>query len=115
MNPTTDSFLSWMRLYHIFGGLWITQFVIACQHVTIAGAVSTWYFTREKSFLRFPILVGLKNLIRYHLGSVAFGSFIIALIKFIRMIMAYVEKKIKASDSCFPTISLRSFSCAFQI
>ena len=42
----TDQFLSWMRLYHIFGGLWITQFVVACQHVTIAGAVSTWYFTR---------------------------------------------------------------------
>ena len=39
-------------MYHIFGGLWITQFVIACQHVTIAGAVSTWYFTREKSYLR---------------------------------------------------------------
>jgi len=101
-----DQFLSWMRLYHIFGGFWITQFVIACQHVTIAGAVSTWYFTREKSSLRFPILVGLKNLIRYHLGSVAFGSFIIALIKFIRMIMAYVEKKIKKQQGLGPAKQL---------
>jgi solute carrier family 44 protein 1 (choline transporter-like protein) len=41
-----DHFQFWMRLYHVFGGLWITQFIIACQHVTIAGAVSSWYFTR---------------------------------------------------------------------
>ncbi len=41
-----DHFLFYMRIYHIFGGLWITQFIIACQHVTIAGAVSSWYFTR---------------------------------------------------------------------
>ena len=35
------------------------------------------------------------NLFRYHLGTVAFGSFIIALIQFIRMILHYIEKKLK--------------------
>jgi hypothetical protein len=41
-----------------------------------------------------PIGSSLWRLIRYHLGSVAFGSFIIALIQLIRMIMQYVEKKL---------------------
>lgn len=31
-----------------------------------------------------PVLAALKNTIVYHMGSVAFGSFIIAVIQFIR-------------------------------
>ena len=45
-----DSFLFWMRFYHLFGLLWIAQFVIACQHMIIAGAVAGWYFSRYSAF-----------------------------------------------------------------
>ena len=45
-----DSFLFWMRFYHLFGLLWIAQFVIACQHMIIAGAVAGWYFSRYSVF-----------------------------------------------------------------
>ncbi|RXG57257.1 Choline transporter-like protein 3 [Armadillidium vulgare] len=41
-----DKVISGMRVYHVFGFLWVTQFVMACQSVTIAGAVGTWYFRR---------------------------------------------------------------------
>ena len=41
-----DYFLLGMRWYHLFGLLWITQFVIACQHVVIAGAIAGWYFAK---------------------------------------------------------------------
>jgi hypothetical protein len=42
----------------------------------------------------------LKNsvccrLVRYHLGTVAFGSFIIALVQLIRLIMHYIESRVK--------------------
>ena len=50
---------------------------------------------REKSGLHCLVLQSLWRLVRYHLGTVAFGSFIIALIQFIRMIMHYIEKKLK--------------------
>ena len=33
-----------------------------------------------------------RNVFRYHLGSLAFGSFIIAVIQFIRYLMKYYEK-----------------------
>lgn len=52
--------------------------------------------------LRFPIITGLSNLVRYHLGSVAFGSFIIALIKFIRLIIKYLERKLKQQEGLGP-------------
>jgi uncharacterized membrane protein len=35
------------------------------------------------------------RLVRYHLGTVAFGSFIIALVQLIRLIMHYVESRVK--------------------
>ena len=54
---------------------------------------------RTKSSLGFPIFKSLVRLIRYHLGSVAFGSFLVALIQFIRIIMKYVERRIKKYDS----------------
>ena len=50
---------------------------------------------REKSGLHCLVLQSWWRLVRYHLGTVAFGSFIIALIQFIRMIMHYIEKKLK--------------------
>ena len=39
-------FWTWIRLYHLFGLLWLANFIIACQHVVIAGAVAGWYFVR---------------------------------------------------------------------
>ena len=41
------------------------------------------------------MLSSLHNAVWYHLGSVAFGSFIIAVFEFVRAIMKYVEAKCK--------------------
>lgn len=41
-----DGAMKLARWYNILALLWCTQFVIACQHIVIAGAVATWYFTR---------------------------------------------------------------------
>ena len=49
---------------------------------------------RDKSDLKLPVATSFWRLVRYHLGSVAFGSFIIALVQLIRIIMQYVERKL---------------------
>ena len=54
---------------------------------------------REKSGLHFLIVQSCWRLVRYHLGTVAFGSFLVALIQFIRMIMKYVEKKLQQNGT----------------
>ena len=98
-------FWFWIRLYHLFGLLWLANFIVACQHMVIAGAVAGWYFTRDKSDLKLPILASFKRLVIYHLGSVAFGSFIIALVQLVRMILAYIERKLaKRTNSCGPLL-----------
>lgn len=34
------------RWYNVLALFWMSQFVIGCQHMVIAGAVATWFFTR---------------------------------------------------------------------
>lgn len=70
-----------MWWYHLLGLFWVSQFIVGCQHVAIAGVVSAWYFARDKRHLGNPVLRSIWNVIRYHLGSVAFGSFIVALVQ----------------------------------
>ena len=38
--------LQYMVWYHVVGLIWISEFILACQQMTIAGAVVTYYFTR---------------------------------------------------------------------
>jgi solute carrier family 44 protein 1 (choline transporter-like protein) len=52
------------------------------------------YYSRDKERkLGCPIARSTGRLIRYHLGSVAFGSFIIALVMLARLILAYIQRK----------------------
>ncbi|XP_067121136.1 choline transporter-like protein 1 [Centruroides vittatus] len=99
VNYRLNTFFQAMRWYHLFAIFWLTQFIISCQHVVIAGAVATWFFTRDKSKLGSPILTSTKNVVRYHLGSIALGSLIIAIIKLIRFIMKQVERQLKKQDN----------------
>ncbi|XP_055632334.1 choline transporter-like protein 1 [Toxorhynchites rutilus septentrionalis] len=79
-----DSTMLFTRWYNLLAFFWFCQFIIGCQHMVIAGAVACWFFTRNKSRLKNPIAKSFGNLLRYHMGTVAFGSFIIALVQFLR-------------------------------
>lgn len=94
-----DTAMKITRWYNLFGLFWFTQFCISCQHMVIAGAVATWFFTRNKNSVDSPILTSFSNLVRYHLGSVAFGSFLIALIQFIRAILKLIKKQVSGSQN----------------
>ncbi|KAF0699844.1 Aste57867_9620 [Aphanomyces stellatus] len=87
-----------MIAYHLFGFLWTNQLIQAVSMTTIAGAVCKYYWSRDKSVAemgRFPILAAFKNCFRYHFGSLAVGSFIIALVQFIRMVLMYIDHQTK--------------------
>ncbi|GFQ87784.1 choline transporter-like protein 1 [Trichonephila clavata] len=87
-----ETFFQVMRWLLLFGFLWLAQFVMACQNFVVAGAVVTWYFTRDKHKLSSPIWRSLCMLICYHLGSIAFGSLIIAIMKAIRALFRLLQK-----------------------
>jgi solute carrier family 44 (choline transporter-like protein), member 1 len=86
-----DGVISATRWVNLFAFLWFIQFIYGCQDFIIAGAVSKWFFTRNKSKLNLPIVTTFAHLIRYHLGSISFGSILIAAVQFVRAFLKWVE------------------------
>lgn len=85
-----------MLWFHLVGLVWVTQFLLACQQMTVAGAVVTYYFSRDKSRLpATPILSSMLRLLRFHLGTVAKGSFIITLVKVPRLLLLYLHNQLR--------------------
>lgn len=104
--------LQYMWWYHVVGLIWISEFILACQQMTVAGAVVTYYFTRDKRNLPFtPILASVNRLIRYHLGTVAKGSFIITLVKIPRMVLMYIHSQLKGKENACARCMLKSCIC----
>ncbi|KAL7012087.1 hypothetical protein ACKWTF_014619 [Chironomus riparius] len=88
------------HILNTIGFIWFTQFIFGCQHFIIAGTVSKWYFSRDKSKLDSPICSSFRQLTRFHLGSICLGSMLITLVKILKMIVNAIKKSIeKDSES----------------
>lgn len=89
---------SWVRYmwwYAVIAFLWNCEFILGCQQLVIAGAVSSWYFCRDRSNLPCPVGRSIRRLFCYHMGTVALGSFLITLLQIPRIILAYISAKLK--------------------
>lgn len=63
-----------------------------------------------------PTLLPLSVwLISFHSGSLAFGALIIAIIQMIRIIIAYIQKKLKGKTGRIARILLCIFQCCFWL
>ncbi|RHY10575.1 hypothetical protein DYB36_001753 [Aphanomyces astaci] len=130
-----DNVLNYLLAYHVFGFLWTAQFLQAVGYTTMAGAVCEYYWTLNKSVRRsvfavfwmvctnvecpwqtmgrVPILRSFYRTLRYHLGSMAFGSLIIAIIQFIRLVLEYVDQKLKTAQkgNTMVKVAMCAFKC----
>jgi len=98
---------------HCFGALWNIQFLIYFGYLTIAMAVAQWYFTpqaRRKS-LDSPILSAVCCALRFHVGTVAFGALVIALVRSVRAVLTYVGKKASSQN---PNALQKCVFCCIQ-
>ncbi|KXZ75648.1 choline transporter-like protein 1 [Tribolium castaneum] len=66
---------------------YVARFFAGINYMVISGSVSSWFFTRNKEYLGSPILTSVSNTFKYHLGTVAFGSFLMLLFGFVKMII----------------------------
>ncbi|KAI9332914.1 plasma-membrane choline transporter-domain-containing protein [Zopfochytrium polystomum] len=80
-------------IYHILGSFWGLCFLQGVNQLTIAGAFASYYWTMDKSNLPpRPVTRSLYRTVRYHLGSVALGSLLIAVVQTIR-VLTWVSAK----------------------
>ncbi|XP_050670773.1 choline transporter-like 1 isoform X2 [Leptidea sinapis] len=91
-DPMWVQSMWWMCLICL---VWGSEFILGCQQMTIAGAVSHWYFRGQNAHSS-PVLYSIGKLLKYHLGSVAKGSFLITLFKIPRLILTYLHAKLSA-------------------
>lgn len=90
-----NGIINFSRWFNLFVMLWMVQFIYGCQSMTMAGAVSKWYFTRNKAMLNSPLWNSFRNTILYHLGTISLGSLIIALIQMLRILVRLFRRYIR--------------------
>jgi hypothetical protein len=62
----------------------VAQFIIALGQIVVAMAVSTWYFTRDKSTINSStVYSSIKMASWYHAGTAAFGTYTISMCVYI--------------------------------
>ena len=108
LNATTvfeyNASMEQMLAFHFFGLLWSQSFLNAVVICTTAGAVSKWYWCQDHRHWgshhrpghedeHWVVFHSFRRAMRYHAGSLAFGSFIIAVVQMMRFALAYVERQ----------------------
>jgi len=97
-----------LHAYNFFMFLWTANFILAWGFFIMAMVVICWYFSatgveidqedhgveggRTKTTPAGTLCRAVCVSIRYHLGTLLFGSLLIAIIQFIRAVMLYIEK-----------------------
>ncbi|XP_007934317.1 choline transporter-like protein 3 [Orycteropus afer afer] len=106
--------IRYMWWYHLIGLIWTSEFILACQQMTITGAVVTCYFNRNKNDPPVhPILSSLSVLCCYHQGTVIKGSFLITVVRIPRTILVYVYNILKEKRNAWSTCVFRCCFCCF--
>ncbi|XP_038209428.1 choline transporter-like 2 isoform X2 [Zerene cesonia] len=110
-NPTNVIFL---HLVNLLGFFWTMFFISGIADMMLASTFSTWYWTFHKRDLPFFTLTsGIYRTLRYHLGTVAFGALIIAIVRVIRVILEYIDHKVKKFDNPISRCILCCCKCFF--
>ena len=99
-------------LYMLFSWFWTSQFIVAVGQITIALAVVAWYFTHNKEKIgNGTVWWSMKTIGRYHMGTAAFGSLIIAIIKTIRAVLLYIQKKARNTKNKALEVVVAAIGC----
>jgi choline transporter-like protein 2/4/5 len=97
------------QIFNLFMVMWTTGLINAISFTTMAGAFCRWYWSRGDERMResFPICRSYGRVMQYHFGSMAVGSFILALIRLVRYLLMYLERKTRnaqQNSSCIKSM-----------
>eukprot|EP01129_Flabellula_baltica_P015497 TRINITY_DN791_c0_g1_i1.p1 TRINITY_DN791_c0_g1~~TRINITY_DN791_c0_g1_i1.p1 ORF type:complete len:636 (-),score=70.16 TRINITY_DN791_c0_g1_i1:19-1926(-) len=111
----SDNLIKVSGALHVFAFLWSTNFILAINQTVIAGAIADWYYSyRGKKQKKNPIWRSLWRTIGYSLGSLAFGSLIIAIVQFIRIFLKYIKTHLAGKDNRFTQCLYEALECCME-
>jgi len=98
--------------FMLFGYFWTAEFIMAAGQMITAMCLCCYYFTRDKSRIgNLTVPWGTWLVIRYHLGTIAFGSCVVAIVRLIRAYITYLEKYAGGGNTRLKKLVLRCLQC----
>uniref|UniRef100_A0A8C2LUH2 Choline transporter-like protein n=1 Tax=Cricetulus griseus TaxID=10029 RepID=A0A8C2LUH2_CRIGR len=89
------------QIYNLFALLWLVNFVIALGQCTLAGAFASYYWAMRKpeDIPKCPLFIAFGRAVRYHTGSLALGSLILASVQVFKVIIEYMSYRLKKTQN----------------
>ena len=107
-----NSNTKYAALYMIFSWFWSSQFIVAVGQLVVALSISLWYFNRSRNLVKNSTFFRALWLVSFrHLGTAAFGSLIIAIVKTVRAILTYIQKRCTKSKLRIAVVILSVLKC----
>uniref|UniRef100_A0A452DSN2 Choline transporter-like protein n=1 Tax=Capra hircus TaxID=9925 RepID=A0A452DSN2_CAPHI len=104
-----------LQIFNVFMFFWLANFVLALGQVTLAGAFASYYWAMNKpdDLPAFPLFSAFGRALRYHTGSLAFGSLLLAVVQVIRVMLEYLDQRLKAAENKFAKFLMSCLKCCF--
>ncbi|XP_016838651.1 choline transporter-like protein 2 [Nasonia vitripennis] len=114
-HDETPTHIYLLLVIHIFGYFWLCGFITGFTRMTLSGSFATWYWTIQKAYVpKFTILQCMGTTARYHLGTIAFGSLIIAICQLINALLSYARDKLQSRGNVFACLCFGWYQYLFQ-
>lgn len=110
----SSNVITYLHIFNVFGFFWALFFVSGLADMILASTFATWYWTfRKKDVPFFTVTQSMLRTLRFHLGTIAFGSLIIAICTMIRVMLEYIDSKLKKYENPFTKAVLCCCKCFF--
>lgn len=108
-----NDWANYLQGFNLFMFFWLLAFTMGMGQIVLAGTFASWYWAWEKpkDIPAFPVAASLWRTLRYHIGTVAFGSLLIAIVWMIRAFLEYVQHKMKDSANCCAKFCICMLRC----
>uniref|UniRef100_A0A8C5HGV0 Choline transporter-like protein n=1 Tax=Gouania willdenowi TaxID=441366 RepID=A0A8C5HGV0_GOUWI len=94
---------------------WSCSFSLALQDITLSGSFSSFYWTHKKppDVATYALLRSLHTALRFHCGSLAFGALIISVVQLLRILLEFMEQKLRGVNNGLSRFLLCCLRCCF--
>ncbi|XP_040910970.1 choline transporter-like protein 5-A isoform X3 [Toxotes jaculatrix] len=108
-------YLFLLQLSNLLVFFWLVNFSLALEQCTLAGAFASYYWAKRKpqDIPPCPLFSSFSRAIRYHTGSLAFGALILSVVQLLRVILEYLEQKLKGLDNSLSRFIMCCLKCCF--
>nr|XP_008536816.1 PREDICTED: choline transporter-like protein 4 isoform X3 [Equus przewalskii] len=102
-----------LQIYGVLGLFWTLNWVLALGQCVLAGAFASfyWAFHKPRDIPTFPLSAAFIRTIRYHTGSLAFGSLILTIVQIVRVILEYIDHKLREAQNPVTRCIMCCFKC----